>query len=270
MRNKLIFIFIITIASSCLSQESNELRKKKQELIIEEYLVNGAQSYNYEYQMTEWQNCLDEGLQKDSTIARLWQQKAMPYFKARKYEIGMNYVDKAVLYDREEYLPYRAFIKCIFSKQYKSSINDFEDVIKEFGDLNVMDHTCNFYIAICFLQLNEFEKANHLLKEYIDKMIDKNGEAWVNPTALFYYGIAKYELKEYNEAIKAFDRALVLYDHFSDAKFYKAVCLARIGGDKDSIKKLIKECKEDAELGYTIGEYNAIYETYPYQKRWNK
>jgi tetratricopeptide (TPR) repeat protein len=268
---KIIFLLILMIANSCIGQvqESLEAIKKRQESLIEEYLVKGAQTYNYEYQMAEWQKCLDEGLKKDSTVARFWQEKAMPYFKAKKYEIGMEYVDKAVFYDRKEYLSYRAFIKCIFSKQYRASIKDFEDAKKEFGNQYVMDHTYNFYIAISYLQLNEYEKADALLKDYTEAMFKKNGEAWVNPTALFYYGIAKYELKEYNEAIKIFDRALALYEHFSDVKFYKAVCLARLGGNQEDIKKLIKESKEDAKLGYTIGEYNTVYETYPYQKKWH-
>lgn len=54
--------------------------------------------------MKEWQAYLDKGLAIDSTITYFWQQKAMPYFKARKYEIGMEYLDKAVKYDREQYL----------------------------------------------------------------------------------------------------------------------------------------------------------------------
>jgi hypothetical protein len=141
---KILFLLAFHFAIATFGQANEELNKKKQEAIIEEFLTNGAQKYNYNYQMAEWQKCLDEGLGKDSTVARLWQEKAMPYFKARKYEIGMTYVDKAVLYDRKEYLPYRAFIKCIFAKTYKESIIDFEQCRKEFGNNYVMDHTYNF------------------------------------------------------------------------------------------------------------------------------
>lgn len=41
-----------------------ELIKKNQNAIIEEFVTNGAEKYNYNYQMAEWQNCLDEGLKK--------------------------------------------------------------------------------------------------------------------------------------------------------------------------------------------------------------
>ena len=53
-----------------------ELIKKNQDAIIEEFVTNCAEKYNYNYQMAEWQNCLDEGLKKDSTVAYLWQQKS--------------------------------------------------------------------------------------------------------------------------------------------------------------------------------------------------
>ena len=80
-------------------------------------MKNGA--WKYTLGSYEWQTEIDKGLAKDSTIAYLWQQKAMPYFKARKYEVGMTFLDKAVQYNPERWQPYRGFMKCIFSKSYK-------------------------------------------------------------------------------------------------------------------------------------------------------
>ena len=89
-------------------------------------------------------------MKKDSTIAYLWQQKAMPLFKARKYEAGMIFLDKAVLYDEAEYLDYRAFIKCIFAKTYREAIIDFEKCKEKVGNSYVMDHTYDFHIALSY------------------------------------------------------------------------------------------------------------------------
>ena len=66
--------------------ESDESKRIRQDLLIEKYVKNCAKKYNYRYNMQEWQYCLDEGLKEDSTVAYLWQQKAMPYFKFRKYD----------------------------------------------------------------------------------------------------------------------------------------------------------------------------------------
>ena len=269
--NKSFFaLLFLLIVSSSFSQTKETLEEKKmrQQALVDKYLINGAQTVDYNYQMAEWQSYLDAGLKIDSTVAYLWREKAMPYFKARKYEVGMTYVDKAVLYDRQANLPYRAFIKCIFSKNYKDAIADFELCKKEYGNSYVMDHTYNFYISLSYLQLNEYAKADALLKDYIDTMLNKNGEEWVNPTALFYYGIAKYELMQFDEAIILFNRALDIYQNFSDAKYYKAICMARLQQNPDEISTLIKESRNDYKLGYTIPESNVVYETYPYQKKW--
>lgn len=251
------------------AQENLEAVKKGQEIVILEFLTNCAERHNYNYKMAEWQNCLDAGLKKDSTVAYLWQQKAMPFFKAQKYEVGMAFIDKAVQYDPKEWLPYRAFIKCIFAKTYKDAIVDFENCIKKYGNGYRMDHTYSFYIGLCYLQLNEYTKAEKLFKEY-NEDIFKNRQGLEHPTALFYYGIAKYELQKWEDAIVLFDKALKIYPNFSDAKYYKSVCMARLGAKAEDIKALFTEAKEDAKLGYTINEDNTIYETYPYQRKWQK
>lgn len=255
---------LLLIAAKSVSAQSISQTKKNQEALIEAYKPK-VESYNYNYQMTQWQSTLDEALAIDSTVAYFWQQKAMPYFKARKYEIGMGFIDKAVALDPEEYLPYRAFIKCIFAKTYRESIADFESCLKQFGNRYVMDHTYNFYIALCCLQLNQYEKAEKLLGGYLEEWKKRNDE---HPTALFYYGIAKYERNQYNEAIDAFDRALKIYPRFSDAKYYKAICYARLGKPQQEIAKLLEESKTDFKSGYKLNEDNTAYEQYPYQKIW--
>jgi tetratricopeptide (TPR) repeat protein len=267
---KIFILFTLILkAISCFGQtnETANAKKKSQEDIIEEYVTNCAEKYNYNFEMAEWQNCLDEGLKKDSTIAQLWQQKAMPYFKARKYEVGMQYIDKAVYYDPQEWQPYRAFIRCIFAKTYKDAILDFEDCTKKFGNGYVMDHTYGFYIGLCYLQLNEYEKAEKQFKEY-NEDIFKNRQGLQHPTALFYYGIAKYEQKKWAEAIVEFDKALKVYPDFSDVKYYKANCLFRLDKKEESLK-LTAESKQDFKKGLKLNEDNTVYEKYPYQIIWN-
>jgi len=259
MKAKIIFILLAQLSLISCSQEV-----KTKEEIIKKYVTNGAKKFNYKFQMQEWQQCLDEGLKIDSTVAYLWQQKAMPYFKARKYEIGMQYIDKAVQYDSESWQPYRAFIKCVFAKRYKDAIVDFEDCKKRFGNNYVMDHTYNFYIALSYLQLNEFKKAEKLLQGYVDDLFNELGEEWLHPTALFYLGISKYEQNKYKAAIIEFDRALKLYPELSEANYYKSICLMKTK-QKENAKLAFQKFKFDSEKGYSINEDNAIYEVYPYQ-----
>jgi tetratricopeptide (TPR) repeat protein len=263
---KIVIYLLLIVTATAFSQEkelSSEIREK-QDAIIEEFVTNCAEKYNLVEEMPERQNCLDEGLKKDNTIASLWQQKAMAYFVAGKYEIGKPFLDKAVFFDAKRCQPYRAYVKCIFAKTYRESLLDFEDCIKKFGNGYVMDHTYGFYMGLCYLQLNEFEKAEKILQEYNDD-IYKNRQQLQHPTALFYLGIAKYEQKKWQEAIAEFDKALRIYPNFSDAKYYKAICMSKLGTMEEATAKLYNELKEDSKKGYTINEYNTLFEKYPYQ-----
>ena len=262
---RLILFIASFISIQCQSQTNSANDKiNRQEAIIKEHVYDCADKINYTVMMKEYQDCLDAGLKKDSTIAYLWQQKAMPYFKAKKYAVGMPLVDKAVQYDEKRWLDYRAFIKCIFAKTYKEAIVDFEDCIKKFGNQDVQDHTYAFYIGISYLQLNEFEKAETIFKNDIEDQTKRMGEAHF--LDLFYYGISKYEQQKWEEAIVEFDKSLKQYPEFSDVEYYKAICLARLGKKEESSSLLAKAIK-DAASGYTINEANAIYETYPYKVR---
>ena len=260
---KYIIVLLLNLSLlNCNSQNSNlpKVDKEKQQAIVDEYLTNCAHKYGYN--LPEWQECIDKGLEKDSTIAYLWQQKAMPLFKARKYEAGMVFIDKAVKYDEARWLDYRAFIKCIFAKTYKEAIIDFEKCKLRVGNSYVMDHTYDFHIALSYLQLNEFVKAEEIFKKDTDDQVAKFGEA--HHLDLFYYGISLYEQKRWEEAMVVFDRSLKQYSNFSDVKYYKGICLARIGKTDES-KTLFVESKEDLENRFTINEDQIYYEMYPYQ-----
>lgn len=264
--NKIILLIVSFLSIQCQSQKSETLDKKaQQEAIIKEHVYDCADKINYTVMMAAYQDCLDAGLKKDSTIAYLWQQKAMPYFKAKKYQIGKPFLDKAVQYDEKRWLAYRGFMKCIFSKDYEGAIEDFETCIRKYGNSYEMDHTYSFYIGLSYLQLNEFEKAEEIFKKDITDQESKKEEAHF--LDLFYNGISKYEQQKWDEAIVEFDKSLNQYTNFSDVQFYKAICLARLGKREES-KSLLERAKKNAETGYTINEDNAIYETYPYKVKW--
>ncbi len=246
-------------AKQAISKEQN------QERIIEKYFTNMALKHSLYSRGRE--EAIDQGLAEDSTIAYLWQQKAMPLFKQGKYELGMKHLDNAVKYNRKRYQGYRAFIKCIFAKTYRNAIIDFEDCKSRYGNNYEMDHSYNFYIALSHLQLNEFKIAEETFKEDIESLKERKGFDWVHHLDLFYYGITKYEQKKYNEAIAVFEMALKKYPEFSDAQYYYAICMART--DKpEKAQEFYDLAKLNAKNGYTINEDNVTYERYPYQKRW--
>ena len=271
MNSKLLLLPLFVLGS-CTAQKSTSdtaeslaETKKRQDEIIEKYVTNGAKKYNYYTKPYEAE--LDKGLALDSTIALLWQKKAMPKFKENKYEVGMKFLNKAVKYDREKWQDYRAFISCIFGRRYQEAIDDFEDYKKQYGNSYVMDHSFNFYIALSHLQLEEFETAEKIFTDDIANVEKVKGEDWVHHLDLFYLGITKYELEKYDEAIVCFDKALAKYPEFSEVLYYKALSLNFLYGNerKEEVRSLLDESKMNKKAGYTINEDNQIYTKYPYQ-----
>ena len=274
---KIYLLFLLATAFGCNAPKEKEIaisdpvfkiseeRKAKQQEIIDEYLYNCANKY-YIYSQ-ERQKCLDEGLEKDSKIAYLWQQKAMPLFKQGKYEVGMEYIDKAVEINPERWQPYRAFIKVIFAKTYRAGIADFEDLLEKYGNAYVMDHTYKFHIGLSYLQLNEFEKAEAIFAEDLQEQVEQWGEDGEHHLDLFYYGVSKYELGKCEEALKIFNKALKIYPTFAEVQYHKAICLYKLGKQEEA-KKLMATAQENGKAGNTINEDNVIYERYPYQVRW--
>jgi tetratricopeptide (TPR) repeat protein len=252
-------------ACSSSGQKTNHqnLPNLSDDQIIKRYLENGA--WRIRYFSPEYQAYVDSAITTNPTIAYLYQQKAMPYFKQGKYELGLKSLDKAVELNPHSHIDYRAFIKCIFAKTYEEAIKDFllaKSIKGEHGV--VMDHSYNFYLGLCYLQLNEFDTSLKFFEQSIAQIEKTNGENWVHPLDLFYAGVATQELNQHKKAIQYFDKALKSYTTFSDAKYYKSISLFR-SNQLELAEKTLADCEADFKKGYSINEDNAIYEKYPYQ-----
>ena len=265
-----IFLLLLFAPISAWTQKGHQLQKTtlSDEAVVKRYLENGA--YRYHYFSPEWQVYLDSAILLKPAMAYLYQQKAMPYFKQRKYQVGLHYLEKAVRLDSITYIDYQAFIKCIFSKDYEAAIHDFE-IAKRLKGKNsyVMDHTYDFHIGLCHLQLADYKKALFFFDKSIEHTRKTSGENWIHYLDLFYAGVTCQEMRQHKEALNYFNKALVEYTTFSDAKYYKAISLFRTN-QVELAEKTLAECEKDYKNGLTINEDNAIYEKYPYQiKQWN-
>ncbi|UXE67614.1 MAG: tetratricopeptide repeat protein [Chryseotalea sp. WA131a] len=260
-----IFIFILITHFGCAQKQSNKKETKKKISV-----QDSIRLYKYLDKVGEFslfsikrQLYIDSALTIVPKASQLWQQKAMPLFKQKKYEIGMPYLDSAVKYDKtNHWLEYRAFIKCIFQKSYHAAIKDFNLAQKQNGNSYVMDHSYQFYKSLCYLQLNKFDSAEYLIDKEIKEEIKTRKEA--HHLHWLYLGIVQFEKENYVEAIKSFDNGLKLYPQFSDIQFYKALCLYELKQNKQAVE-LLQSAKENLQKGYGINEDNAIYEAYPYQ-----
>ena len=229
---------------------------------IREYV---EKSFQTPLHSLEHQQYLDSALTIDPTNAWLWQQKAMPLHKARKYQLGRPFLEKAVEHNPEKYLDYSGFMRCIFSKDYLKSISEFMRAKKEYGDGYVMDHTYNFYIGLDYLQLNKFSKAKEFLllskEQQLKDFPNDSPQEACHYLDWYYLGIADFELGNYKEAIASFDMSLKVYVNFADALYFKGRSMTKLGNEEGG--EWEKKAFENGDN--TINEDNAIYEIYPYQ-----
>lgn len=266
MKKALVWVLNYRFVISIILIIPNIFQSQTKKEIYEKYLNNGA--YKYSYFHPKYQQYLDSALVYLPKDAFLWQQKAMPLFKRKKYELGMTYLDNVVKNDDEydSMLSYRAFIKCIFQKDYSGAIADLDVLIKKYPKGIIMDHSYVFYKALSQIQLNQYQEAENNLKISTNLFIQNGIESHF--LEIFYLGITFYERENYNEAIKYFDESLKQNPKFSDCQYYKALSLYYLNRKPEALE-IIKKAEENFLNGDTITEDNRFYEDYPYQiKKW--
>ncbi len=261
----LLFMILPACVSAQYVRQRTPARQAHEDSIVNTYLREGA--WKHSYLSPQWQEWVDKGIASDSTIAYLWQQKGMPLWKTRKYELAAAATERAVLYDSIQWIDYLAYCKCIFSKDHRSALRDFAAARRIKPGGYVMDHSYPFYESLCYLQLNRYDSALIVLTREIERGEAEKGASWTHYLDMMYMGIIYYELGKYDDALTWLDRSLNHYPRFSDAKYYKAQTLRRMGKE-DEAKLLLTEAKKDYEAGNTINEDNIIYEPYPYQIIW--
>ncbi len=264
-----IAILLFMLLPACVSAQyvgwRTPARQAHEDSIVNTYLREGA--WKHSYLSPQWQEWVDKGIAADSTIAYLWQQKGMPLWKTRKYELATAATERAVGYDSIQWIDYLAYCKCIFSKDHRSALRDFAAARRIKPGGYVMDHSYPFYESLCYLQLNRYDSALTVLKREIERGEAEKGASWTHYLDMMYMGIAYYECGDDVKAIGWFDKALERYPRFSDVKYYKGRALIRSNREEEG-RALMREGKKDFEAGNTINEDNVIYEPYPYQVKW--
>lgn len=260
MRLRIILILLVYIAplqgQSILPSDSTRVHDLFRKAFASELYSANRQHY------------LDTILSIDHTYAWAWQQKAMPLFKQRKYSLAIPLVDSAVKYDKQNHWrEYRAYMYCIFVKDYTKAIEEFNVCEARNKGGIVMDHTYSFYKGLCYLMLNKYAEAETLIKLSVVAGEQRVGEGHF--LEYFYLGISQLEQQKISMAIASFDKAIKYYPNFSDALYYKAYCLEKLL-QLEAAKRLYTLAFEARKKGYTINEDGAVYEQYPYQLRENE
>lgn len=152
--------------------------------------------------------------------------RSVPYNKTGEHAIGFAMLNKAVELEPKLNLGYRAFVKLYMMHDYEGALQDCLrlDSLTSYAKPGVWGEDMDMVIGLCYLQLNDFQKARLRFTNSIKKVTKESGKQWNSPRAFLYLGITLMKEKAYTEAIQVFDEIIQLNPNFSEAYYYKAQC----------------------------------------------
>lgn len=162
--------------------------------------------------------------------------------------------DKAIACNPQEWVPWRGYLHFQFFRDYEKAIADFnasDTLTPNFTDAP-QGQSVDYWRGLAYLGLKNYESSIQFLDQYIEQVTEKNGEDWAEPTAFLYRGIAHYENKNLEAALKDFDK-MILYNQnkTADGSYYKALVLLEINKREEARKEL-----DTAIKNFNHGYYN--------------
>ncbi|HEV7380612.1 MAG TPA: hypothetical protein VGN64_12520 [Dyadobacter sp.] len=257
----ILFLSFLLVQVTGYSQSAKDCKSKAfQDSLIQVY---SEKAWKFGYNHPQWEASWDSLLAICPDVAKAYREKAIPYLKNGDYAKAFQLEDKAVELDPESWIAYRAFLHCIFTKNYEKALVDFERAETLVPKAYVMDHTYSFYKGLAYIGLEEFDKAEQALLKDIAQQHEKKGNNDTHFNSLLYLGIVYYEMKTYTKAEKALKDCLRLYEQLPEANYYLALTYKKTGNAM--AKHYAEKAKEYFQLGYKINEDNESYTNYPRQ-----
>jgi tetratricopeptide (TPR) repeat protein len=241
MRQTIIFIVLFFYLCSC-NNESSPVAKT--ETISEEkQLMESIKKYpdslllmeNLVKYYTKNNNCdnaiavINDAIQKDSTIDKLWDIKAMLHFENDDTLNAIKAYEKALaIYPAPEYI-------MSLGSLYAATKNP---MALEMADALIVANKANankealFIKGLYYNYINDKQKAI----EFFDSCLA------LDYTFMFAYrekAIALYDMRKYNDALKVLDKAVTLQNDFDEGYYWRGRCLEK----QKKINEAIEEYK---------------------------
>ena len=232
-----------------------------QDSLVDKYLEKGA--YRYETNGLKRQLYYDSLIAICPNIAKVYRQRAIPYIKSGDYGKAFQLEDKAVELDPKSWLDYRAFLKCIFSKDYEGAIIDFDEAEKLSPNNFVMDHSYWFYKGLCYLELKQYDQSKKCLLQDVWLQTKGDTTRTAHYNSYLYLGILHLEMKQFAEAEFYLKKTLKQFSKLPDANFYLAMTYKAV--NKEEYRKFLGAAHAAVLSGFKQNEDNEFYAYYPYQ-----
>ncbi|MCE7063805.1 tetratricopeptide repeat protein [Dyadobacter sp. CY326] len=210
-----------------------------------------------------WDRSFDELLAICPNIAEAYQEKGLPHLVKGNLAKVFEYNDKAVELDPQRWTAYRGYLHCIYAKNYEKAILDFEKALQFAPHGFIQDHTYWFFLALCNIELGNYEKAVSFLEKDIAQQRRGEGKNDLHFNSLLYFGITYYLMNEYDKAEKWLTECLQLYDQHPMANYYLAMTMKITGNKQQDV--YFAKAKQYMLDGYRLNEPNSASVVFPKQ-----
>lgn len=200
------------------------------------------------YQFSKkYQEALDEALSIDSTFAYAYKIKSTAYLKSGDFITWKKLIDKAVKYDPEGELFYRASCRYQFFRDYKGAIRDIEllDSLVDYdiGYSQNGDYHLNIIKALSYKAIGKPKEALKIFEQQLSDSTYSLGKY-----DYLHLGVLHLELENYHMALQALKRQEIEND-IAENRYYMALTYRKIGELEKCIENLeIAKKKYESEV----------------------
>ena len=234
---KLIFLLVLVLFYfGAFSQPNCEAYKYKGDTLkYKACKASEKRSGHYQFSR-EYQEALDEALAIDSTFAYAYKVKSTAYLKSGDFITWKKLIDKAVTYDPEGELFYRASCRYQFFRDYEGAIEDIDrlDNIVDYdiGTSQNGDYHLNIVKALCYKGLG---RLNESLKVFEHQLNDSSH--YVGIYDYLHLGVLYLEMENYSLAIETLKRQ-ELENDIAENRYYIAMAYKALGEDEKYLENL--------------------------------
>lgn len=234
---RILLIFVLAVVSSNLAAQPNcnVYRYSGDELKYEACKAAEKRSGHYQFSRA-YQEALDKALAIDSTFAYAYRVKSTAYLKSGDFITWKKLIDKAVKYDPEGELFYRASCRYQFFRDYAGAIADIE-LLDSLVDYNIGysqngDYHLNIIKALSYKAIG---KPNVSLQVFERQLSDTTHNVGIYD--YLHLGVLYLEMEKYTLALRSLKQQ-ALENDIAENRYYIALAYKALGDEKRYIENL--------------------------------
>jgi tetratricopeptide (TPR) repeat protein len=249
VKSLMLFINLLLLGGYTFAQDVDCSSKAVQDSLFDLY---SARAHKYSFLDDAWDMTYDSLLAICPNIAEAYQEKGHPYIANGDYQKAFEYINQAVALDPVRWTAYRGYLNCIYTRNYEKAVADFLEAARLAPTGYIQDHTYAFFIAISYMELGEYEKAEQYFLKDIGQQKGGGGRNDIHFNSLLYFGMLYYLMNEFDRAEVHLRDCLQLYEQHPMANYYMALILKVTGNSQKDI--YFDKAKQYILEGYKMNE----------------